>query len=222
MAEKGRVPAKTNQLFYFHLLIGSALLPQVQLDDLDVLRTVEDPAGEQSLHQDANAAEKHTEDEREQKNDSGQRKYANDEVADIVALAHRGRFVPRDLGFIVHGVEKLLRFTASGRSSHHINQRSSASREERRRIRLRAALQRAKAFTGDLRRGILNDHQRQRATLRGIILGEDFGIVAEVDLLGCEWDLRRHQRLRTENIFCRVFHSVTLRQVLRKRRQTFG
>src|SRR5208337_2485684 len=139
MAEKSHVSARIRQLSCFHLLIGGALLPQMQLDDLDVLRPVEDSPGEKLLHQDANTSEENAEDDGDEKNDSDERKHAEDQVSDIVALAHRGRFVPRDLGFVVHGIKKLLRFAAPDRSRYDVNQRSSASDKQRHRAGLRAA-----------------------------------------------------------------------------------
>ena len=81
-------------------------------------------------------------------------KIADNQIADVVALADRSRFIPRDLGFVVHRVEKLLRITAADRSAsprRPIGPLRRASRVARR----ARALQRAQALARDLRRRIL-------------------------------------------------------------------
>ena len=72
-----------------------------------------------------------SEDQRDQENDSDQRKHSDDQIADVVALAHRGCFVPRDLGFVIYGVEKRMRLAASDGAGYNIDQRvRCASRAE--------------------------------------------------------------------------------------------
>src|ERR1035441_7709362 len=175
-----------------------------------------------TLHQDANASKKNPKDERDQQNDPGQRKHCEDQITDVVALAHRGGFVPRDLGFVVYGVKKRMCLAAPDGAGDDIDQGAAAPYQQRVRRRLFSALQSSQAFAGDLRRRILNQRQRERPARGRIVLHQNFGIMAEVNLLGREWPLLCRQRLRAEDIFGRVFHSMALRQVPGKTRQVFG
>src|ERR1035437_1671144 len=191
----------------------------MQLDDVHVLGAIEDALREKTLHQDANASKKNPEDERDQQNDPGQRKHSDDQIADVVALAHRSCFVPRDLGFVVYGVEQRARLAASDSAGYNIDQGSGAPYEQRVRSRLRSALQNAEALASDLWCRILNQREGERPALGRIVLHQNFGIMAEVNLLRRERSLLRDQRLRAKDIFCRVFHSIALRQITRKTRQ---
>src|ERR1035437_1028297 len=167
----------------------------MQLDDVHVLGAIEDALREKTLHQDANASKKNPEDERDQQNDPGQRKHSDDQIADVVALAHRGGFVPRDLGFVVYGVEKSMCFAARDGAGDDIDQGSAAPYEQSVRRRLFSALQSSQAFSGDLRRRVLNQRERERPARGRIILNQNFGIMTEVNQLGREQPLLCHQRL---------------------------
>ena len=98
----------------------------MQLNDLDILGSVKPAIGKYAFQHDANPSEKHAKDERDEKNDSDQREDRDDQISNVVPLTHRGRFVPRDLGFGVYGVEKRMGLAAPDGAGDNIDQRSAA------------------------------------------------------------------------------------------------
>ena len=139
----------------------------MELDDLHFVRPIEHLVGEHSLCQDANTAEENSEDDGNQQNNSDEREDCENQIADVVALADARRFIPRDLCFVVHGVEKSLRLATADGSGDYVEDGSGASREKSTGCLLRT-LQCAQPLARDLRRGIGEQGQRQigRASCR--------------------------------------------------------
>ena len=143
----------------FKILAENRLLSKMQLNDLDIFGAIEDSIGKKTLHQDANASEENSEDERDQENDADQREHSNDQIADVVALAQRSCFVPRDLGLVIYGVKKRVRLAATDGAGHDVDQRAATPYEQRVRSRLLDALQGAQTLACNLRCRILNQRE---------------------------------------------------------------
>src|SRR5690349_15596448 len=83
-------------------------LAQIQLDELDVLATVEEASGKIAPGEDAQSAEGEARDQSEAKDHSRQDDEADQQGADVAALAEPGVLVPGNVGVIVHETDERL------------------------------------------------------------------------------------------------------------------
>ena len=103
----------------------------MQLDEVGVFGPRIRLARVQALQQHSNATEENSKNQGDQEKDSDQREDGDDEIADVVAFADGCCLVPRDLSFVVHRIQQVLRVATANRTSDNGNQRTAASREER-------------------------------------------------------------------------------------------